>query len=134
VNFEDASFVRFTFSKDQIKKNFDNALKDFDIAQKDTILDVKFNYAYTACIKAGIALLSFHQVKVRSAPGHHVKIIDKMAEILDYDTISDMGNIMRSKRNMNFYGGGIEVTEKECAEYIKFVEDVLEKIKVIIKT
>ena len=78
-------------------------------------------------------MLSFHQVKVRSVPGHHVKIIDKMAEILDYDTISDMGNIMRSKRNMDFYGGGIEVTEKECAEYIKFVEDVLEKIKVIIK-
>ena len=33
-----------------------------------------------------------------------------------------------------FYGGGIEVTEKECAEYIKFVEGVLEKIKAIIKT
>ena len=48
MNFDDASFVRFTFSKDQIKKNFDNALKDFDIAQRDTILDVKFNYAYTA--------------------------------------------------------------------------------------
>ena len=53
-----------------------------------------------------------------------------MAEILDYDTISDMGNIMRSKRNMDFYGGGIEVTEKKCAEYIKFVEDVLQKLKI----
>jgi len=134
VNFDDASFTRFAFSKNQIKKNFDNALKDFDIAQRDTILDVKFNYVYTALIKAGIALLSFYQVKVRSVPGHHVKILEKMTEILNYDTIGDMGNIMRSKRNMDFYGGGIEVTEKECAEYIKFVEDVLEKIKVILKT
>lgn len=134
MNFDDASFTRFTFSKNQVKKNFDNALKDFDIAQRDTILDVKFNYVYTALIKAGIALLSFYQVKVRSVPGHHVKILEKMTEILNYDTIGDMGNIMRSKRNIDFYGGGIEVTEKECTEYIKFVEDVLEKIKVIIKS
>ena len=56
-----------------------------------------------------------------------------MADILDYDTIGDMGNIMRSKRNMDFYGGGIEVTEKECNEYMKFVGDVIEKTKVIIK-
>ena len=74
MNFEDASFARFTFTKSQIKKNLDNALKDFDIAKRDEILDVKFNYTYTSLIKAGIALLSFHQVKIRSVPGHHVKI------------------------------------------------------------
>ncbi|MBW2554675.1 MAG: hypothetical protein KAS98_10720 [Deltaproteobacteria bacterium] len=129
MNFEDTSFVRFTFSKSQIKKHFDNALKDFNIAQRDTILDVKFNYTYTALIKAGIALISFYQVKVRSVPGHHVKIIEKMAEILNDETIDDIGNIMRSKRNRDFYGGGIEVTEKECVEYIQFVENVLVKIK-----
>jgi len=129
VNFEDTSFVRFTFSKIQIKKHLDNALKDFNIAQRDTILDVKFNYTYTALVKAGIALISFYQVKVRSVPGHHVKIIEKMAEILNDETIDDIGNIMRSKRNRDFYGGGIEVTEKECVEYIQFVENVLVKIK-----
>ncbi len=39
---------------------------------------------------------------------------------------------MRSKRNLDFYAGGIEVTEKECRECIKFVEDVLVRIKKII--
>jgi len=107
MNFEDTFFARFSFTKRQIKKNLDNALKDFDIAQRDTILDVKFNYSYTALIKAGMALLSFYQLKVRSVPGHHVKIIEKMAEILNDDTIEDVGNVMRSKRNMDFYSGGI---------------------------
>lgn len=74
-------------------------------------------------------MISFYQVKVRSVPGHHVKIIEKMAEILNDETIDDIGNIMRSKRNRDFYGGGIEVTEKECVEYIQFVENVLVKIK-----
>jgi hypothetical protein len=36
---------------------------------------------------------------------------------------------MRSKRNLDFYAGGIEVTEKECKEYINFVEEVLAKLK-----
>ena len=66
MNFDDASFIRFAFTRSQIKRNLNNALKDFDIAQRDTILDVKFNYTYTALIKAGVALLSFYQVKVRS--------------------------------------------------------------------
>lgn len=93
---------------------------------------MKFNYAYTALIKAGIALLSFYQVKIRSVPGHHVKIIDKMSEILGDDTINDIGNVMRSKRNMDFYSGGIEVTKKECSEYIQFVDNVLIRIKKIL--
>ena len=125
MEFEDSFFARFTFTKSQIKKNLDNALKDFDIARRDSILEVKFNYVYTALIKAGIALLSFYQVKIRSVPGHHVKIIEKIAEILNDDTIEDVGNVMRSKRNMDFYRGGIEITEKECTEYIQFVDGVL---------
>jgi len=36
---------------------------------------------------------------------------------------------MRSKRNLDFYAGGIEVTEKECREYVDFVEEVLPKLK-----
>lgn len=132
MDFEDTFFVRFTFTKSQIKQNLDNALKDFDIAQRDSILDVKFNYVYTTLIMAGIALLSFYQVKIRSVPGHHVKIIEKKAEILNDETIEDVGNVMRSKRNMDFYRGGIEITEKECTEYIQFVDEVLRKIKKVL--
>ena len=129
MKFEDAYFTEFKFTEAQIKKNIENALKDFGIAKKDTILDVKFNYAYTAFIKAGIALLSSYHAKIKSMPGHHVKIIEKTAEILKDDGILSIGNAMRSRRNIDFYAGGAEVTEKECYEYIKFVESVINKVK-----
>lgn len=129
MKFEDKYFTKFTFTKDQIKKNLQNAQKDLNIAIKVNILEVKFNYAYTALIKAGITLLSYYQVKIKSVPGHHVKIIEKLAQILKNDDIENMGNIMRSKRNLDFYAGGIEVTQKECREYINFVEEVLAKLQ-----
>lgn len=132
MKFEDKYFLKFNFSKEQIEKNFKNALKDLSIAKKDKILEVKFNYAYTAFIKAGISLLSHYQLKIKSVPGHHIKLIEKMAQILKNDAIADMGNLMRSKRNLDFYAGGIEVTEKECREYINFVVSVLLRIKKVI--
>lgn len=133
MNIEDKYFIKFKFAKSQVGKNLQNSLRDVNIAKKDDILDVKFNYAYTALIKGGIALLSYHNIKVKSAPGHHFKIIEKMAQVLKDDTITDLGNIMRSKRNLDLYSGGIEVTEKECVVYIKFVEDVIKRIEGIIK-
>lgn len=122
MKFEDKYFAKFSFTKDQITKNLKNALKDLSIAKRDKILEVKFNYTYTALIKAGIALLSYYKVKVKSSPGHHIKIIEKLSEALKDDSIADMGNLMRSKRNLDFYSGGIEVTQKECSDYIEFVE------------
>jgi len=129
MKFEDKYFIKFEFTKEQIKRNLKNALKDLNIAKKVQILEVKFNYAYTALIKAGITLLSYYQVKVKSVPGHHIKIIEKLAQILKDDAIEDIGNSMRAKRNLDFYAGGIEVTKKECREYISFVEEVLAKLK-----
>ncbi|MEE8190837.1 MAG: hypothetical protein V3T79_04485 [Candidatus Scalindua sediminis] len=132
MKFDDRYFSKFNFTEEQIDKNFKNALKDLNIAKKDKFLEVKFSYVYTAFIKAGIALLSFYQVKIKSMPGHHSKIIEKIAQILKDDSVLTLGNIMRSKRNLDFYAGGVEVTEKECSEFIKFTEKVFTKIKNII--
>ena len=132
MKFEDKYFTEFKFSSEQIKKNLQNAERDIEIAQKDEFLDVKFNYIYTALLKLGIAVLSFYQRKVKSVPGHHVKIIDKLSEILKYEDIADLGNVMRSKRNQDLYDGGIVVTSKECAEYISFVQDVFERVNDLI--
>ncbi|MBN2097928.1 MAG: hypothetical protein JW714_05610 [Candidatus Omnitrophica bacterium] len=129
MKFNDRYFKHFNFSKEQIDKNLQNAFKDFAIAKKDNILEVKFNYAYTALIKAGIALFSFYKLKIKSVPGHHIKIIEKISDILKNETVNEIGNLMRSKRNLDFYSGGIEVPEKECHEYIDFMEKVLGDIK-----
>jgi uncharacterized protein (UPF0332 family) len=133
IKFEDKYFEKFAFAKQQIQDHLMNSLKDLSIAIKVDILDVKFNYAYTSLLKAGIALLSFHGVRVKSVPGHQVKIIQKLAQLLNDSSIEELGNIMRSKRNLDFYGGGIEITEKECRSYIKFVEGVVNKVGGILK-
>lgn len=125
-------FKNFNFTEDQIKKNLQNAIKDFEISNRDKILEVKFGYAYTALIKAGIALLSCYKTKIMSVPGHHIKIIEKTAEILKDKSVIELGDAMRSKRNLDFYSGGIEITEKECDEYIEFVDKVIKKIQKIV--
>ena len=61
MKFNNRYFREFKFIEEQINKNFHNALKDLNIAKEIEILEVKFSYVYTALIKAGIALLSFHQ-------------------------------------------------------------------------
>lgn len=131
-NFDSRYFVKFQFTKEQVEKNFVNASKDLNIAKVDKIVEVKFNYTYNAFIKSGITLLSFYKIKVRSIPGHHMKLIEKIAEILKDDTIEEIGNIMRQKRNLDFYDGGVEVTEKEWKEYLSFVEKIFKKIKGIV--
>lgn len=130
MKFANKYFSKHDFSKAQIEKNLSNAVKDLNIAKKDSILDVKFNYAYSALLKAGITLLSQQQFKIKSAPGHHIKIIETLAEILQDERIADIGNAMRSKRNLDMYSGGIDVTEKECKEYIDFVDKVIAQVKV----
>ncbi|MCX5697470.1 MAG: hypothetical protein NTU54_05840 [Candidatus Omnitrophica bacterium] len=132
MKFDDKYFARLIFTPQQVDKNLKNALRNLDIAKRDTILDVKFTYAYSALIKAGIALLSFYNLKVRSISGHHVKIIEMLAKILKDEAVEDIGNVMRSKRNLDLYSGGAEITEKEVHEYIRLVEKALIMIQGII--
>jgi hypothetical protein len=129
MDFDSKYFVRFNFSRQQIEQTLASAFKDLDIASRTDILDVKFNYAYTALIKGGIAILSHRQLKTKSIPGHQAKIIENLAQTLNDTSIELMGNLMRQKRNQNFYSGGIEVTEKECKEYLDFVRRVLERLE-----
>ncbi len=80
--FDSKFFQRFKFDENQIESFLQNAVRDFEIASKDTFVEVRFTYGYQALLKAGIALIAKHGHKTRSMPGHHVKIIQKMSEIL----------------------------------------------------
>lgn len=131
--FDPKHFVKFKFEPEQIARYFNNAMRDFKIASEDDHLEVKFNYCYNALIKAGIALIAAKGgVKVRSIPGHHIKTIEKMSEILKDETVQAIGNAMRSKRNEDFYGGGIFISEKESSEYLKYVREILDKVKQLV--
>ena len=128
--FDKKYFQKVNFSREDIAQYFENALRDLDIAVKDKIPEVKFTYAYQALIKGGIALIAkAGNVKVRSSPGHHIKILEKIREILNDEKILVIGNVMRMKRNLDFYSGGEVISEKEAKEYLEFVQAVIKKIK-----
>ena len=126
---EDKHFTRHAFTKEQTGKFIENARKDLAIADRVTIPEVRFSFSYSALIKGGIALLSYQGLKVKSLAGHHVMILEKTAELLKEPSIQVIGNIMRTKRNLDFYGGGTEITEKEAAEFLDFVRAILKRIE-----
>lgn len=123
-------FKDFPFTPKQIEKYWKNTQKDLAIAKKDSIPDVKFTYSYSALLKAGITLLAkMKRAKVRSVAGHHVKILEILSELLKDPKIAAVGNAMRSKRNTDLYGEGAQVTEKEAADCLSFVEGVIKVIQ-----
>ena len=124
-------FARCEFDHEQVRRNIENADRDLAIAKKIDILEVKFDYAYSAFLKAGIALLSHQGIRAKSVPGHQVHIIRQTGLLLKDRAIEEMGNLMRNKRNLDLYGGGIEVTEMECAEFVRFAARVIDQVKKI---
>jgi len=125
ISFEPAYFQKFGFRRVQVQLYMKSALHDLEIARKDRFPEVCFTYSYQALIKAGIALIAVAGFKVRSIPGHHVKILEKIAEILERADVSVIGNTMRMKRNSDFYSGGEPVGEKETQDYLEFVGEIL---------
>ncbi|OGS46251.1 MAG: hypothetical protein A2539_02670 [Elusimicrobia bacterium RIFOXYD2_FULL_34_15] len=52
-----------------------------------------------------------------------------MSKILKDDSIFDIGNAMRMKRNADLYEGGIIISEKESKDYCRYAEKVIERVE-----
>lgn len=99
-----------------------------------TILVYFFLHSYTDLLKAGIVLISATKnLKVRTLPGHHIKILELISKILNDNFIFELGNAMRMKRNTDLYGGRILITEKESKDYYNYVEKVIDRIKKLLR-
>ncbi|MDP2653734.1 MAG: hypothetical protein Q8Q08_06855 [Candidatus Omnitrophota bacterium] len=130
TRFEKEYFQPLDFTGEQIQRYWDSASRDFEIAEKDAFREVKFSYAYQALIKTGIALLAkAGKVKVRSVPGHHIKILEKVSALLKDPDVLTIGNVMRMKRNQDLYSGGEFISDKEAEDYLKFVARVMVKAR-----
>ena len=127
IEFENKYFKKFNFSRKQIQKYLDSALKDLKIAKEDQIAEVKFQFAYNSFIKLGITLIACHGYKVSSRTGHHTKILEKVSEILSTENILIYGNKMRETRNKELYSGSIIMTDKQAEEYLGFVLEIYEQ-------
>ena len=127
INFESQYFQKLTFNEEQIGQFLKSALHDLKIAESSDIPDVVFKFSYDAFIKLGIALIAKKGYKIRSKTGHHVKILEKLSQLLKDEDILVLGNKMRQERNINLYDGGFFVGEKDSFEYLKFVKSIFRK-------
>ena len=127
INFESQHFQKLAFEEKQIEQFLLSAKHDLEIAECTDITDVMFKFIYDALIKLGIALIAKKGYKVRSKAGHHVKILEKLSQLLQYEDIPVLGNKMRQERNTNLYDGGFFVGEKDSLEYLEFVRNTFKK-------
>ena len=130
INFESQYFQKLVFKEGQIEQFIKSARHDLKIAEESNVADVVFKFSYDVLIKIGIVLIAKKGYKVRSATGHHVKILEKMSQILKDEDILVLGNKMRQERNFNLYDGGFFVGEKDSREYLDFVKGVFKKVDV----
>ncbi|MFC2062099.1 hypothetical protein ACFLUV_06270 [Elusimicrobiota bacterium] len=124
ISFEQKYFRKFIFSKGQIEQFTQSAIHDLKIAEEAVVSDVTFKFSYDALIKIGITLIAMRGYKVRSTAGHHIKILEKLSDILGDEDIIVLGDKMRKERNLNLYDGGFFVGDKDSREYLVFVENV----------
>ena len=127
INFESQHFQKLAFKEKQIDQFLMSARHDLKIAEESDVPDVVFKFSYDALIKLGIALIAKKGYKVRSTAGHHVKILEKVSQLLKDEDILVLGNKMRQERNVNLYDGGFFVGEKDGLEYLEFVKSTFKK-------
>ena len=106
TNFESQYFQKLSFREEQIEHLSKSAFHDLQIAEESSIPDVVFKFGYDALIKLGIVLIAKKGYKVRSTAGHHVKILEKLSQLINDEDILVLGNKMRQERNANLYDGG----------------------------
>jgi len=127
INFESQYFQKLAFKEEQIDQFVKSALHDLKIAASADIPDVVFKFSYDALIKLGIVLIAKKGHKVRSTTGHHIKILEKLSQILKEEDILVLGNKMRQERNVNLYDGGFFVGDKDSREYLDFIKNIFKK-------
>ncbi|MBU1180397.1 hypothetical protein KJ885_05645 [Patescibacteria group bacterium] len=127
-------FERFSFSKRQVRKYLQSALRDFDIASASEVPEVAFRFCYDALLKLAIAVCAANGLRVKSKQGHHIELVKKLSMYLNDAEIEIMAGQMRSKRNWDLYGGGVLISQKEAKEYIVWAKEVIKNGRQYIKT
>lgn len=133
TDFEGEYFRKFRFAAADIKRLVSAAERDLNIAERFKAPEVVFKFSYDALIKLGIAVVAHEGYRVRSAVGHHTKIIEKLSVILADADIETIGNVMRQKRNLDLYDGDGDITEKESSDYLDFAKRIAANVRDYLK-
>ncbi len=125
IDFPSEYFQKFNFSPRQLNAYADSSRHQLKIAEDSQVPEVMFEFAYNALIKFGIYLIAEEGYKTRSVIGHHIRILEKMSEILGDEDVLIFGNRMRQERNFNLYDEGRPISHKEAKEFLEFVVDLI---------
>jgi len=134
INFETKFFQKNKFDEKTITKYFNNASGAFKVAIRNEEPEVIFKFSYDALMKIGITLIALYGYRTRSKKGHHIKILEKLSQILVDKDIAIIGDKMRKKRNLDLYEGGVIIGLKEAKQYLDFIEKVILKAEEFIKS
>lgn len=126
IDFSTEYFQKFDFSPRQLNAYAESSRHQLKIAKDSQVPEVMFEFAYNALIKFGIHLLADKGYKIRSVAGHHIKILEKMSEILSNEDVLIFGNRMRQERNFNLYDEGRPISHKEAKEFLDFVSELID--------
>ncbi|MBN1258706.1 prepilin-type N-terminal cleavage/methylation domain-containing protein [Candidatus Peregrinibacteria bacterium] len=127
MEFTSDFFQKMVFTPEQIEKYLENARKDLKIAEKSGMPEVIFHFCYNAAIKLGITLIAGKGYKVRSIPGHHVKILEILGKTTGMEDEANYFDRVRRKRNIDLYEGGSGFTRKEADDLLKVTQSLFEK-------
>ncbi len=118
-------FEKFDFTDEQLERYWLSAKKDLEIAQDNDISDVVFRFSYDALIKFAVYKCAKSGLRVKSKQGHHIALINFLAENLNNPEINTVGNLMRTKRNWDLYGGGILISQKDALFFKDFISKII---------
>jgi hypothetical protein len=126
-------FEPFSFSENQIKRYYQTACRDLNIALNNSDNQVKFIFCYDALLKLAITVCAFNHSRIKARTGHHIELIEKLSEFLNNGDIKVIGDRMRMKRNRDLYDGGSVITEKESDEYSVWLKTIFKTATVYLK-
>lgn len=118
---------KFSFSQNQIKKYYQSAIRDLNIAKKSSIPEISFRFSYDALLKLAITFCAKNGLRIKSKQGHHIELISKLAHYFKDKEVEIIGNEMRSKRNWDLYDGGVFISIKEAKDYVNWVALIFTK-------
>jgi hypothetical protein len=128
MNLSHEFFTPQKFSKADLELYKQSAKRNLEIAHRSVDSEVVFHFGFMSLIKIGIYCLAKAGHRVKSQPGHHRKIIEYLSEVLESKDVLMIGDRMRKNRNLDFYGPNTVSSMTKAKEYLKFVDQIFEKI------
>lgn len=120
-------FEQFNYSAQQIRKYFQAAANDLRLAKSTNEPELIFYACYNLVVKTAMAVCAKNNLRVKSRAGHHIELINKLAECLKDPDIEIVADKMRTKRNRDLYDGGTITSEKEASFYLSFCKKLINK-------